>query len=176
MAILGIDDFKSKLAGGGARPTLFKATVNFPTFVEAANVELTSFLVKQATIPDSVIGAIPVSFRGRKLNLAGDRTFSAITLTVINDAEFEVRKSFEQWMNGINQHQENTGLVDMNDYSSDVVVEQLRKDGSISKRYDFRGCWPSSLAEIALDYSSNDTIEDFTVELQVQYWESDTTS
>ena len=26
MAILGVDDFKSKLRGGGARPNLFKAT------------------------------------------------------------------------------------------------------------------------------------------------------
>jgi len=176
MAILGIDDFKSKLSGGGARPSLFKATVNFPSFVEAANVELTSFLVKQATIPDSIIGSVVVSFRGRKLNLAGDRTFSPITLTVINDAEFDVRKSFEQWMDGINQHQENTGLVDLNDYTADIVVEQLRKDGTTSKRYDFRGCWPSNLAAIDLNYETNDTIEDFTVELQVQYWESDTTS
>ena len=83
MAILGIDDFKSKLAGGGARPSLFKATVNFPSFVEAADVELTSFLVKQATVPDSVIGVTEVSFRGRKLKLAGDRTFSSLSLTVI---------------------------------------------------------------------------------------------
>ena len=176
MAILGIDDFKSKLAGGGARPSLFKATVNFPTFVEAADVELTSFLCKTASLPASTIGPIAVDFRGRKLNLAGDRTFGALSLTIINDAEFNVRKAFEQWMNGINNHQENTGLVDMNDYSADVVVEQLRKDGTTSKRYDFRGCWPSSVAEIALDYSSNDAIEDFAVELQVQYWESDTTS
>jgi len=176
MAILGIDDFKSKLAGGGASPSLFKATVNFPTFVEAADVELTSFLCKTASLPASTIGPIVVDFRGRKLNLAGDRTFSALSLTIINDAEFNVRKAFEQWMNGINNHQENTGLVDMNDYSADVVVEQLRKDGTTSKRYDFRGCWPSSVAEIALDYSSNDAIEDFAVELQVQYWESDTTS
>jgi hypothetical protein len=176
MAILGIDDFKSKLAGGGARPSLFKATVNFPRFVEAADVELTSFLVKQATVPESVIGITEVSFRGRKLKLAGDRTFSSLSLTVINDAEFDVRKSFEQWMNGINQHQENTGLVDMNDYTADIVVEQLRKDGTTSKRYDFRGCWPSSLAAIDLNYETNDSIEDFTVELQVQYWESDTTS
>ena len=31
MAVLGVDDFKSKLRGGGARPNLFKATINFVT-------------------------------------------------------------------------------------------------------------------------------------------------
>ena len=45
MAILGIDDFKSKLTGGGARSTLYKATVNYPAFV-GGDVELTSFLIK----------------------------------------------------------------------------------------------------------------------------------
>ena len=62
MAILGIDDFKSKLAGGGARPSLFKETVNFPSFVEAAAVELTSFMCKTASIPASSIGPITVDF------------------------------------------------------------------------------------------------------------------
>ena len=175
MAILGIDDFKSKLSGGGARPSLFKATVNFPSYVDS-DVELTSFLCKQATIPGGTIGGIEVGFRGRKLKMAGDRTFENLTLTIINDAEFNVRRAFEQWMNGINEHQNNTGLVNMNDYTADVVVEQLRKDGSTSMKYDFRGCWPSSVSTIDLNYDTADAIEEFTVDLQVQYWESDVTS
>ena len=50
MAILGVDDFKSKLTGGGARANLFKATVNFPSYVNT-DVELTSFLCKGVQIP-----------------------------------------------------------------------------------------------------------------------------
>ena len=175
MAILGIDDFKSKLTGGGARPNLFKATCNFPSFAQG-DVELTSFLCKGVSIPASTIGSFEVPFRGRKLNIAGDRTFAPISLTIINDADFAVRNAFERWSNGINQHNENTGLVDMNDYTADIIVEQLNKAGEVTKKYDFRGCWPTALAEIALSYDSSDAIEEFTVELQVQYWESDTTS
>ena len=81
MAILGVDDFKSKLTGGGARPNLFKVTCNFPAFV-TADVELTSFLCKGVSIPASTIGPITVPFRGRQLQLAGDRTFEPITLTL----------------------------------------------------------------------------------------------
>ena len=54
MAILGVDDFKSKLRGGGARPNLFKATVNFPGYA-GGDVELTSFLCKAAQLPASVM-------------------------------------------------------------------------------------------------------------------------
>ena len=102
MAILGVDDFKSKLTGGGARANLFKATVNFPSYVATSDVELTSFLCKGVQIPSSVIAPITIPFRGRQLQMAGDRTFEPLTLTVINDASFVVRNAFESWANGIN--------------------------------------------------------------------------
>ena len=50
MAILGVDDFKAKLRGGGARSNLFKATINFPGYA-AGDVELTSFMCKTAQLP-----------------------------------------------------------------------------------------------------------------------------
>ncbi|MDC0061226.1 phage tail protein [bacterium] len=175
MAILGIDDFKSKLTGGGARPNLFKATVNFPSYAQG-NVELTSFLCKAVAIPSSVIAPIELNFRGRKMSVAGDRTFEPVTLTVINDAAFEVRNSFERWMNGINQHNANTGLSNPTEYQSDVVIEQLNKAGDTVKTYNVRGCYPTNLSAIDLNYDSENAIEEFTVEMQVTYWESDTTS
>ena len=175
MAILGVDDFKSKLTGGGARANMFKATVNFPSYANG-DVELTSFLCKGAQFPSSVIPPIPVPFRGRQLQLAGDRTFEPVTLTVINDVEFKVRDGFEAWMNGINEHNNNTGLSDPADYEADVVVEQLNKQGVVTKTYNIRGAFPTNLSAIDVNYDSENTIEEFTVELQVQYWESNTTS
>ena len=50
MAILGVDDFKAKLTGGGARPNLFKATINFPSYA-GGDSEFTSFMVKGAGLP-----------------------------------------------------------------------------------------------------------------------------
>ena len=45
MAILGVDDFKSKIRGGGARPTLFQVTLNFPAYA-GGNAEISSFLTR----------------------------------------------------------------------------------------------------------------------------------
>lgn len=174
MAILGVDDFKAKLQGGGARPNLFKVNLTFPTFVsgEFADVELASFMCKAAAIPASNLGIIEVPFRGRILKVGGDRTFDPWTVTVINDRDFKIRNALEQWSNGINQHKANTGLVNPVDYQADLSVEQLDKDGSVIKKYDFRGCFPSVVSEIELSWDTNDTIEDYTVEFQVQYWEA----
>ena len=137
MAILGVDDFKSKLKGGGARPNLFNCKVNFPAYA-LGDAELTSFMVKAANLPSSQTGLITVPFRGRQLKIAGDRTFETWTVTVINDTDFAVRDAMERWMNGINSHNANTGFSDPAEYQTDLTVEQLDKDGIVLKTYSFR--------------------------------------
>ena len=175
MAILGVDDMKAKLVGGGARPNLFKVTMAFPSYV-TANVELASYMCKATSMPASTIAPIAVPFRGRQLQIAGDRTFDPWSVTIINDTDFNVRNSFEQWMNGINQHKQNTGLTQPSSYMADMIVEQLDKDGTTEKTYNIRGTFPTNLGAIELSYENENAIEEFEVELQIQYWESNKTT
>ena len=174
MAILGVDDFKSKLVGGGARSNLFKVTLNFPTYAQG-DVELSSFMCKGSQLPASTVAKIEVPFRGRNLSIAGDRSFADWTVTIINDTGMEVRKSFERWMDGMAGHTVNTGLVNPSDYKAGGIVEQLDKDGSVIKKYDFRGVFPTELAAIELDYGT-EGIQEFGVTFGYDYWESDTTT
>ena len=175
MAILGVDDFKSKLRGGGARPNLFQVTINYPGFANG-DAELTSFLVEAASLPGSTFGIIPVPFRGRILKMAGDRTFAEWTTTIINDTDFAVRDAIERWMNGINAHSANTGLTSPIAYEADLKVDQLDRNGDVLKTYIFRGAYPQDMSEIALSYGDNDNIERFSCTWSYQYFESNTTS
>lgn len=169
--MLGVDDFKAKLKGGGARPTLFKVLINFPPFVDG-DVELTSFMVKTSQLPASTMGEVPVPFRGRMLYVHGDRTFDTWDVTIINDTDFRIRNSLEKWMDGINAHKTNTGLTNPADYQVDLLVDQLDRDESVLKQYVFRGAFPTNLGEIPLDYGSTDEIEEFTCSFRYQYWEA----
>jgi len=175
MAILGIDDFKSKLRGGGARANLFKATINYPRFA-GGDVEATQFLVRAASLPQSTMTTTVVPFRGRELKLSGTRTFPDWTTTILNDTDFRVRNALERWMNGVNAHSANTGFTDPLDYQSDLKVEQLDRDESVIKTYVFRGAFPIDLSEITLNYNENDVVEEFSCTWSFQYWESNTTS
>lgn len=170
-----VDDFKSKLIGGGARPNLFKAIVNFPAYA-AGDSELTSFMCKGAQLPGSTIAQLDVPFRGRQLKIAGDRTFENWTITVLNDTGMEVRNAMERWMNGMNEHVNNIGLSNPTDYQADMVIQQLDKSDNVTKEYTIRGAYPINVAAIDLSYDTTDAIEEFTVELAYQYWESNTTS
>ena len=180
-----IDDFKANVASDFARPNLFQVDLAFPSGIinNASLVNLGKFTVRAANLPSSQVGVIEVPFRGRVLKIAGDRTFEPWTITVQNDSNFALRNAFELWSSSIQAYNENftsaAGLGDQDDstgYFSDMSVHQLArdiKDGEkpkVLKSYKFYNVFPSNIAAIDLDYGNNDAIEEFTVELQTQYW------
>jgi hypothetical protein len=174
MANLAINDFKGRLTGGGARANLFEVVPLAKDWLK--DPALASFMIKAAQLPSSLISPITVPFRGRQIQLAGDRSFEPWTITVINDSNFKLRDSFENWMDDINAHSENVGFSNPEAYMRDFNIYQLDKTGARVKSYYFRNIWPSGLSAIDVSYDAENTIEEFSVEFQVTYWESNTTS
>lgn len=136
-----ITDFKTALLKGGARPNLFRVSLEFPDNVLTSTgitnpvaKERSTFLVKAAQIPASNLGVIEIPFKGRMLKVAGDRTFDPWSVTVINDGDFSLRKVFEEWSKQINALNENvsslgyTGTTNLA-YCKDMTVMQLSRDG-----------------------------------------------
>ena len=164
---LKIDTFKSKLSGGGARPSLFEVFLG--TQINLPDPEM-SIMVKAAQLPASIISPIPVPFRGRQLPVAGDRTFEPWTITVINDNNFMLRNAFEEWSNKVQEHVSGQGTLTPADYMTDMWVKQLDRREESVKTYHFTGVWCSNISAIDLSYDAENTIEEFTVELQVTYW------
>lgn len=191
-----ITNFKSRLAGGGARPNLFEVTIpSFPTAALGAqwDNETFQFLCKAAALPASNVAPIDVPFRGRILKVAGDRTFDTWTVTVINDENFKLRTAFELWMNGINKLDNATGATNPSSYMTNAIVHQLGRGAgtreatsnnqsaggtSITplRTYKFYDIFPTNVSQIDLSYDTSDTIEEYTVEFQVQYWAAGSTS
>jgi hypothetical protein len=168
-----ITDFKSKLSGGGARSNLFEVVISFPSAAPAdTNVlDKSRFLIKTAALPASTITPLPVAFRGRVLQVAGDRTFETWSITILNDTDFIIRSAFENWMNTINRVSDNTGVTDTAEYTADAFVYQLDRDGSTLRAYHFYDLFPTSITSIPLS-SDTEGIQEFTVEMQVLYWEA----
>ena len=168
-----ISNFKSKLTGGGARANLFEVVLTFPDVAQpdSAVLDKARFLVKGANLPASNVAQIEVPFRGRVLKIAGDRTFDSWTVTVINDTDFAIRSAFERWSNTINRLSDNTGLSNPADYQADAYVYQLDRDGSTLRSYRFFDTFPTQVGPIELSYDAQG-VQEFTVELQVQYWEA----
>ena len=193
-----ISDFKSKVATDFARPNLFVCELNFPsTFTDQATLkELGTFTVKAANLPATQLGTVEVPYRGRVLKIAGDRTFEPWTITIMNDKNFKLRDAFEKWTESIQAYAQNvtTAGTNIQNYYADMFVSQLDRNTSdvstatagkvktasqgavgiphqVLREYRFVDVFPTNISAIDLDFGSNDAIEEFTVEMQVQYWE-----
>ena len=169
-----IDYFKANLIGGGARANQFRVTISPPPGIAIGlDVRRTSFLVQSAQLPAMTLGEVEVAFRGRKIYVAGDRSFEGTwNATVINDTDFMIRNAMERWNNGINDLADNTGVIAPADYQSDLTVEQLDRDDTILKSYIFRSAWPVNVGAIELTSDAAADIETFECTWRYQHFEA----
>jgi len=184
MADVRLTDIKGKLTGGGARPNLFEISIpSLPSGITGWDDNKFKVLCKAGGLPASNVGVIDVPFRGRTFKVAGDRTFDTWTVTVINDDDFSLRKPLEEWMQLVAQYGDGSGKKNPNDYMKDATVVQLKRRASNvgnnnafdtgleeGRKYQFKDIFPTNLSQIDVSYDSSDTIEEFTVEFQVNYW------
>ncbi len=175
-----ISMFKSALVGGGARPNLFEVELTTLPGGISWNAENFRYMCKAASLPAQNIAAIDVPFRGRIFKVAGDRTIDTWTVTIINDEGFALRNAFEEWTEQIARLSNNLGATDPSEYMVNAKVFQLgrgstasSKDSSgetnvVLKEYEFIDIFPTNVSAIDVSYDTGDTIEEFTVEFQVQ--------
>jgi hypothetical protein len=169
-----INEMRAGLALGGARPTLFRVELTNP--VNNVSDAIAPFLIRATTLPSSTINPIEIPYFGRKIKIAGDRTFDTWAVTVMNDEDFRIRHTMEQWHNQINSLQTNLNLnadSSPSNYKSTALVTQYGKSGDELRRYKFNGIFPTEISTIDLDWDSTDQIENFSVTFAYDWFEID---
>lgn len=149
----------------GARPSLFMAQITFPTSVSgsAGASQISRFLIKSASLPSSTLGIIELPFMGRKIKIAGDRTFEDWETTIINDEKMHVRSAIENWSDRINGFQSNRpGFANSMEYRTSATVTQISARGIPVRTYKFHNMWPSTIAAIDVAWETTDTVEEFS--------------
>ena len=167
-----VTDFINE-AQDGARPSLFLAQINFPVSVPGGIEarDRSRFLIKSTSIPASTLGMIELPFMGRKIKLAGDRTFEDWSTTIINDEKFSVRAAIEAWSDSINGLQSNTPTFSQSiGYRTTGQVVQYSARGNPIRTYTFHNIWPSALAAIELAWETESTIEEFECTWTYDYY------
>jgi len=169
---MNIEDFKARLGAGGARPNQFEVDLTFPGYVGGVDPSY-SLLVTGAALPASNVNPAIIQYRGREIKLAGERIFDPWTITIVNDSGFSLRQPFEEWMNGMNGREDNTGVLSPSEYQADIVVKHLDRNDDVlpGGTYTLNNAFPINMSEIALQYAQNDVLEEFTVTFQYTHYD-----
>jgi len=171
-----VQQFRASLQFDGARQSLFEVVMNLPPAAgfTAIDQEI-RFKARATSLPGDTISSITVPYFGREIKVAGTRSFTDWSFTVINDENFLIRNNLELWMSGLNSHVGNLRnpiLATSNLYEADAYVTQFAKTGEPIKTYKIVGCFPIDVAAIELDWASGDQIEEFSVTLAYQLCEA----
>jgi len=156
-----LSSFTQALHGGGARANQFQVTLG-----GAGASGLSGdfhFLCRSAQIPALTIGEVAVPYRGRTIYLAGDRTYDAWTVTILNDRNYSVRAFLESWMDDMSDigGSTKTSALSSSIYYADATIKQLDRNNTPIRTYKLEGLWPTTLDAIDLSYDANDAIEEF---------------
>ena len=166
-----INDLRSQLTFGGAKSSLFQVQITNPVN-GLADIKV-PFMVKAASLPASTLSTIEVPYFGRRIKIAGDRSFAEWQVTIINDEDFAIRNTMEAWMSSINSHQGNiTNLSSASplQYKAQAQITQYSKTGAPLRVYNFNGLFPTEIGAIDMNWE-NGNIEEFTVTFQYDWWD-----
>lgn len=158
-----IEDFKSNFVIG-ARPNLFQIEIT-------GLPETLKFLAKGAQVPDKNIGNINLPYMGQQIKIAGDKTFSDWTITIILDENYGVRNELENWMQGIEANDSAIGHNRHDQYKKDGYVVHLGMQGNEIAKYKFVGMFPTVVPPLDLNWETNDTVVEYQVTFAYDYWE-----
>jgi len=178
---MNLNQFKTQaLAGGGARANLFEVEGQIGPNSDGGMLK---FLCRSSSLPASSLGEISVPYRGRVLKIPGDRTFDPWDVTIISDSGFELRDRFEAWSNALNMHESNLTLAYQGNFISvpffqDWHITWLKRDGARANGRTYRmvGCWPQTVSAIEVAADTNDSLAEFSVTMNYQWWMSDATT
>ena len=170
-----VTEFQGQMQFGGARPSLFEVNITNP-FNSSADDKV-RFMCRAAQIPASAVGVIPVSYFGRPVKFAGNRVFEPWTVTILNDEDFAVRSTLEEWHQNINTTVGNVRQAGAGPeaYKSQGSVIHYGKQGNILREYKFVGMFVSNIAAIDLDWS-NEGLEEFQATFEYDYFTVDNAS
>ena len=166
-----VNQFAGALKGGGARNSLFQVLITNP--VNSVGDINIPFMCKAAQIPAATVSAIELDYFGRKIKIAGNRTYAEWAPTIINDESFDIRNALEEWNASINTFEGNlrgNGSSSPSAYKSSAQIQQFNQLGEVIREYTFVGIFPSEVGTIDLAWDA-DTIEEFPVTFQYDYWQ-----
>lgn len=169
MADVRLSTWKSQVVDL-ARPNRLWIQITGGTAANTWKEEPFVFLAKSYSLPARTIGSIEVNWQGMKAKLAGDPTFEDMTLTFLNDRDFQVKNYIETWLEEIATMGTNT-RTEHGVYKAEVLIDQLGAQGETLAQYKLVGAFPIQMDAIELNHETADTAEEFTVTLSYDYFE-----
>jgi len=162
-----LSEFKDSITGNFVRSNRFLVT-----FSNATTIGLPTnyqYLVKSLPLPTKTNGEIISNWFGMEHKQGGDITIDDLTIVFLLDEGLNMRLAFETWFNSTTNPITNT-RGDYGTYKSDIEVQVMGLDNKEISKYQFIGCFPTSVGAVEMDQDTVDSSMDLSVTFSVDDW------
>ena len=155
---------------GGTRPNRFRITGT--STVPKTGSPLGLFRETHctaATLPESIVGIIPIPFRGRVYKFPGDRTYNEWNVTMLDDITPSATwQFFHDWSNQFNDHDTNISKSrqQKDEFCQDLTVELLdHQSDNVIRTMRLLNAWPVQVGPVTLDMNAANQLGSFQVQI-----------
>ena len=155
---------------GGTRPNRFRisGTSTVPKTGSPAGLFRETHCTA-ATLPESIVGIIPIPFRGRVYKFPGDRTYNEWNVTMLDDVgTYNTWKYFHEWSNQFNDHEKNISKSrqQKDEYCKDLTVDLLdHQSDNVIRTMKLLNAWPVQVGPVTLDMNAANQLGSFQVQI-----------
>ena len=162
---MSVAEWKQHTRSGFVRTNRWKVEFNFPSVagISGQASGQASVLAKTADVPDSIIGEITVTYRGKDFFYPGDRTVNQYPITFLATQDMAVHNAFLAWSNALSSRDENIQQDDFNNLVSNLTMNLLDSRDNVIRRYTLKDAWPVEVGTMSGDQSAKDSIAEYTV-------------
>ncbi len=165
-----VSNFKTAL-GSGTRANLFEISITLANLGTAAATFNT--LAKSSSLPAATVGLIEVPhLGGRRLKVAGDRTFAEWSVTLMSDEAFALRKALEDYQNTVVSLSGEATIIGNRGIGNraTIVAKQLDDASNVLRTYTIADAFATDISALDLSYDTRDAIQEFTVTWTYDYY------
>jgi hypothetical protein len=166
-----IDSF-IKSFNGGTRTNRFRIVGNIGR--ENAGTQVSPFHIRTASLPEAILGNVPINYRGRTVNYPGDRTYKPWEITILDDTGAQtLYKAFHDWHNAINNHNSNQSVdIDPGShFATDWSVQQFNPNGAdVIREFSLKNCWPIGVGQLPLSMNEDNQLGAFSVTILFSHY------
>ena len=174
---MGNQSIQSFIDGFNGGTRLNRFTVDGNIGSNNSGIIFTDFHIKSTTLPEAILGAITVNYRGRSVSYPGDRAYKPWEIVVIDDtgANNNLYSAFHRWHEQMNSH--DTNLTSNNiispktNFATNWAVTQYDTNGNIPiKKFSIKNCWPIGIGPFQLDMGQDNSIGAFAVTMVYSHY------
>ena len=141
---------------------------------EEESSRFTAFHVRTASLPEAILGNIPINYRGRTVNYPGDRMYKPWEITILDDTGTNsLYKAFHDWHNLINNHDTNEAIKTDpgSHFASDWTVQQFDPNGAkVIREFFLKNCWPIGVGQLPLSMNEDNQLGAFSVTILFSHY------